>query len=208
MLPSLEQAGTNAFKVYWYLIFPDSSPAISIFWQLLSGMSLLNASIFAATFFKGPKISSIFVCICFCCLAGGAAVLLNRHVDTGRVVFLSLLFPSMNYIFTLGQMAAFPRVKLPINMLTSGATPLSTSNASLRPIHDDSALVYNVAIWVFWVLLVVQIITDPVLAILVERAIHGVNTKGRTLTATEDPERPNVAVRVTGLSKVYTTWWE
>ncbi|KAH8890857.1 P-loop containing nucleoside triphosphate hydrolase protein [Thozetella sp. PMI_491] len=194
-LPSWIIFGT----LYWYLIFPESNAAIFIFWQLLSGMAIVTASVLAATFFKTSKISSVFVCVCVCCLAGGAAILVNRRVDTARVIALSLLFPGMNYIFAITQMARFPLVELPVDINTVDIPTLPFIGAKQT---------YYVAVWVFLVLLVVQILVYPVLAILCERAFHGVNTTSRTLSVSGDSAESNVAVRVTGLSKVYTVWWK
>lgn len=90
-------------SVYFDLLFYDSNAAILIFWQILSGMAFVAASVFGAAFFHRKRISSIFVVICFCCLGGGAAILINRAANTVNVGVLSALFPAMNYIFILVQ---------------------------------------------------------------------------------------------------------
>jgi ATP-binding cassette subfamily A (ABC1) protein 3 len=102
----------------------------------------------------------------------------------------------MNYIFTLSQMARFPLAGFPVNML-------ATTIPSPDPQHHQS---YYVPIWVFWLLLGVHIFVYPVLAVVAEHAIHGINKKGRAQIATEEPGNPNVAIRTTGLVKVYPTW--
>ena len=185
-------------KVYWYLLFPGSNAAIFIFWQLLSGIAILNASVLAATFWKRSRISSIFVCVCFCCLGGGAAVLINRTTPTGTVVFLSLLFPSMNYIFALAHMCRFYLVNLPVDMLATVIPPPS-------PLDVQT---FFVPIWAYFLLLGTQILFYPALAVAFESAVHGINTKGRTLAATEDPERSHEALRISAVSKTYSTWWK
>jgi ABC-type glutathione transport system ATPase component len=65
---------------------------------------------------------------------------------------------------------------------------------------------YFVAVWTFWVFLAIQIIAYPLLAILAERLLHGVNSKGRILSETTGDEA-NVAFRVSGLTKVYKASW-
>lgn len=94
--------------MYWSLLLRESNAAIPIFWQIFSGLAVLNASIFAASFFSRRRISSIFTVICFGCLGGGAAILLNRNVQTGTVLALSFLFPAMNYIFTISHVRLPP----------------------------------------------------------------------------------------------------
>ncbi|KAK4647634.1 uncharacterized protein QC761_0002970 [Podospora bellae-mahoneyi] len=91
--------------LYQNLLFPETNAAVPIFWQLFNGLAFLNAAIFGASFFTKRIISSIFVVICFCCLGGGAAIMLNRVAETPQVLPLSLLFPQMNYIFSLSHMA-------------------------------------------------------------------------------------------------------
>ena len=184
--------------MYWYFLFPESNAAIFIFWQLLSCIAILNASVFAATFWKRSRISSIFVCVCFCCLGGGAAVLINRPTVTATVVFLSLLFPSMNYIFALAHMCRFSLVNLPVDMLATVIPPPS-------PLELQT---FFVPIWAYFLLLGTQILFYPALAVAFESAIHGINTRGRTLAATEDPEMAGEALRISAVSKTYSTWWK
>ncbi|GAB1310103.1 ABC transporter domain-containing protein [Madurella fahalii] len=186
--------------LYWYLLFPQSNAAIPIFWQILSGLAFLNTSIFAASFFRRRIISSLFVCVCITCLGGGAAILLNRAVDTARVIPLSLLFPSMNYIFVLSHMARFALAAWPVFM-SEAAIPDPANIASVGQS-------YFVAVWTFWVLLVVQIFAYPVLAIIAERQLHGINFRDRILSETAGEDRHSgVAIRATGLTKVYTASW-
>ncbi|KAK3328837.1 hypothetical protein B0H66DRAFT_2680 [Apodospora peruviana] len=182
--------------LYWYLLFPESNAAILIFWQIFNGLAILNASIFAAAFFTKRRISSIFTVVCFVALGGGAAILINREVKTGTVITLSLLFPAMNYIFTVSFMAIFALGLSPINMNQSEipfAMQLETYEQK-----------YFVAVWTFWVLLIVQIFAYPALAILAERLIHGLNFRNRTMTPTGTN---TFAIKTTGLSKVYEPSW-
>ncbi|KAK3986660.1 putative ABC transporter [Cladorrhinum sp. PSN332] len=188
--------------LYWHLLFPESNAAIFIFWQIFSGLAYLNASIFAAAFFKQRIISSVFVVIAFTCLGGGAALLVNRKVDTARVLFLSLLFPQMNYMFVLSHMAKFALLNWSVNMTALGI------DMSLIPEEFQKHVPggpYRVAVWTYWVFLIIQVILYPLLSILVEKFLHGINFKGRALS-TDASIDPSAAIRATGLTKVYSTW--
>ncbi|KAK0618479.1 hypothetical protein B0T17DRAFT_619068 [Bombardia bombarda] len=183
----------------WLIFGCYTNAAIPVFWQIFSGLAFLVASLFAASFFKRRRISSIFVIVCFCCLGGGAAILLNRRVDTARVVALSLLFPAMNYIFSLSHMARFALGNLPVDM---------TSTHIVIP--DDSRLsdqTYFVSIYLYWIFLIIQILVYPILTIIVERGFHGLSFKGRTMASTGEAGPSDVAIRTTGLSKIYQMAW-
>ncbi|KAK4449270.1 putative ABC transporter [Podospora aff. communis PSN243] len=190
-----------AGALYSQIIFFDSNAAIFIFWQLFAGLSLVCASVFAAAFFRTRRISGIFAVICFACLAGGAAILLNRKVDTGRVIFLSLLFPSMNYVFQLSQFGRYAMNNQPINM----ASRPENTGLSSGYIQET----FFVPIYAFWLMLIFQIIVYPVLAVFAERWMHGINFKGRILAddATSASSTPDAAVRTEGLTKTYPSQW-
>jgi ATP-binding cassette subfamily A (ABC1) protein 3 len=187
--------------VYWYIIFRESNAAIPIFWQIFSGWAITNSTIFAATFFKGSKISSIFIAGSFLALAGGAAILVNRYwvpLSNARAVPLSLFFPSMNYIFTLFHLTRF--------LVAQRLLDMSTGFMHLEDWMEEER--YDINTSTFWGLLIIQIFLYPVLAILAERFIHGINTKGRAFTKDQDSSS-TAAVEVAGLTKVYsTTWWK
>ncbi|KAK4175457.1 putative ABC transporter [Triangularia setosa] len=187
--------------LYWNLLFPESNAAIPIFWQLFNGVAFLNAAVFGASFFRRRIISSIFVMICFCCLAGGAAIMLNRVAETPQVLPLSLLFPQMNYIFSLSHMAKYAYTAQALDM-TQTVLSIPREWEGNRNIPGGN---YQIALWTFWVFLVIQIIVYPILAVITERTMHGTNFKSRTLSETADD--PGVAVRATGLTKIYSGSW-
>lgn len=193
--------------MYWHLLFPESNAAIFIVWQIFSGLAYLNASIFAAAFFKRRIISSVFVVIAFACLGGGGALLINRHVDTARVIFLSLLFPQMNYVFVLSHMAKFAFLNWSVNMTASGI------DMSMLPVEWRGRKFpggpYRVAVWIFWIELIIQIFFYPVLAYFAEKYLHGINFKGRSVSADSsgNTNDSTVAIRATALTKVYEGSW-
>ncbi|KAK0731242.1 P-loop containing nucleoside triphosphate hydrolase protein [Lasiosphaeris hirsuta] len=86
---------------------------------------------------------------------------IGASVDTTRVIVLSLLFPSMNYVFALSRVRGLPdTVHLLLGLLGQIWSDLMPQS-------------YEVAPWMFWLLLVVRIFAYPVLAVLAERTIAG-----------------------------------
>ena len=189
--------------MYWYTLFRSSNAAIPIFWQILSGWAITSSTVFAASFFKGARISAVLITGSFLALAGGAAILVNRWwipLGNARVLPLSLFFPSMNYIFMLFHLTRFAVAERDLDM-TTGRVGLPQSSGG-----DGVDERYDLAAWVFFVFLVVQIMLYPMLAVLTERLVHGVNFKGRKIV--DDAEMP-VAVEVVGLTKAYKAgWWK
>lgn len=67
---------------------------------------------------------------------------------------------------------------------------------------------YFVPVWAFWVFLVIQIFAYPVLAVVAERQLHGMNFKDRTLSEMAGEDRHSgAAIRAIGLTKVYRASW-
>ncbi|KAB5536413.1 hypothetical protein GE09DRAFT_326681 [Coniochaeta sp. 2T2.1] len=194
--------------IYWHTLFRSSNAAIPIFWQVFSGWAITNSTVFAASFFRSTRISGVFIAGSFLALAGGAAILVNRWwipLDNSRVLPLSLLFPSMNYLFHLYHLTRFAVVKRTLDMST-GRVDLSSFGdpLELRGVEER----YDVSSSVFFGFLIVQIIVYPFLAILAERLVHGVNFKGRQIVTEKEGEMAP-AVDTVGLTKVYSaSWWQ
>ncbi|KAK1755131.1 putative ABC transporter [Echria macrotheca] len=195
--------------LYRLFIFFNSNAAILIFWQIFSGMSFIATGVFAAAFFQSRKISSVFVVVCFCCLAGGATILFNRAQGTlgtpdridVKVAFLSALFPAINYIYTLTQMGRYAMFTLPIDLVNRPPT-----------VKIDDYVppeLFFIPVIALWAMLIGQIIVYTLLAIVAEKRIHGLNFKGRTLSKTDTAgsTTPTAAIRVVNLTKVYATTW-
>ncbi|OIW35226.1 P-loop containing nucleoside triphosphate hydrolase protein [Coniochaeta ligniaria NRRL 30616] len=191
--------------LYWYTLFRSSNAAIPIFWQILSGWAITNSTVFAASFFKGTRISGVFIAGSFLALAGGAAILVNRFwipLDNSRVLPLSLFFPSMNYIFLLFHLTRFAVAELDLDM-TTGKVDITKIYGGLVDGVEER---YDLGSSVFFVFLVLQIIFYPLLAILAEKLVHGVNFRGREIIPGEEMA---FAVDVVGLTKVYAvSWWK
>ena len=156
---------------------------------------------FAAAFFNRRVVSSIVVCVVFIALGGVAAQQINQEVRSGAVAAMSLIFPAMNYVFALGRMIRFPMGGVPIDMNT-GSSPKNLFER-LGYTYFIRQETFPLPVYVFWLFLVVQIVVYPILAVFVERALHGISFKGRTMTADQGLSASSVAVETTGLCKVY-----
>jgi ATP-binding cassette, subfamily A (ABC1), member 3 len=108
-----------------------------------------------------------------------------------NVAVLSLLFPSMNYIFMLGYMCRYEEQGLATNLLRAVESTPSEPSSSRVPGY--LLLVY----------LVLQILIYPVLAVYVEQLIHGTKSRARTNELSTDAENSAVAVETSGLTKIY-----
>lgn len=151
-------------------------------------MALTSASVFAAAFFTGPQIASI------CCTVGFLVVaLIGLIIDQGApptsvVTVLSLLFPSMNYMFMMGYMCRYEEQGLPTNLLRAPEPTSEQPSASHTP---------GIAIWA---LLVLHIFIYPILAAYAERAVNRTTYNKRIAGAQTGRDS---AVEVTNLTKIY-----
>lgn len=187
--------------MFWNLLLPSISPAITIFWQILTGWAVISSSIFGAAFFKRSQIAAICVSL-MCLLLAVLAAYQENLVEPpplGQVVILSLLFPSMNYVFFFSIMAKAELAGIPFNM----GTPISSAdlNEDIPGQANGENWVSQAPPYILFIILVVQILGYPLLAILVEHFMHGNNRKNRDFSPT--PGAEHVAVNTSGLSKYY-----
>lgn len=169
-----------------YGVFSKTSLGIHIVFQLLAGLSLSSFSIFGGAFFKKAQLSGISTTIISLLLAVLAQVI--GKASTGAVAVLSLLFPSMNYVYFIILMARWERQNIGTKLLKA-----APENPWALP---------GIALWIF---LIIQILVFPVLGALVERTLYGTASKGRTVTA--DGADAATAVELRGFSKVYPPSW-
>ena len=171
-----------------YLVYPDSNVGIVVGLHLLGGLALSSWSLLFASFFRRAELSGITTTIASIILAIVAQIPLGKHGSTGAVVILSLLFTPMNYTFFLIYMAGFQQRSVPTSM------------------NDYSPAVdWQVTGTVFWVLLAIQIVVFPFMALVVERWLYGTASKARKMH--HNGAQDNVAVRLTGFSKYYGHSW-
>ena len=105
-----------------------------------------------------------------------AQIIEHSGASTAATAILSLFFPSMNYMFVIGYLGRYQEQSLLTNILYAA---LATSNQS------SPSRLSRLVLFVF---LIVQIITYPVLAIFVERWLHGTNSKERTIGGGPDAQ--------------------
>lgn len=169
------------------LAFPTTNMGILIIYHILAGTALTSFSIFGASFFRKAQLSGITIVIIPILLAIIAQV--AGPFNTGAVAVLSLLFPSMNYVWFIIYVARWERVLRPTNLV-------------------ESAPDYNDHIWtlqgiVFWVFLIIQTFVYPVLGAFVERWLYGTISSGRKTTTSS----PDHNIILTNFSKHWTPSW-
>jgi ATP-binding cassette, subfamily A (ABC1), member 3 len=143
-------------------LFADTARIITVFFNILAGFSLTTFSILGAMFFKRAQLSGITVSI-VTLLLGILAQVLGSTKSTGTVAILSFLFAPCNYVFYIIWLARYEQQELPANLLKS-----APNNWKLPGIA-------------FWVFSIVQILLYLILAIFIERWIHGTASKGRSV---------------------------
>ncbi|ROW12585.1 hypothetical protein VMCG_00338 [Cytospora schulzeri] len=166
------------------LSFVHTSSGILIVYHILSGLALSSFSILGASFFNKAQLSGITVTMTAVILAIIAQV--AGPFSTGATAVLSLLFPSMNYVFFIVYMAQFERKAMGAD-LAVGAP------------RGDSTLPG----YVFWIFLIIQIFVYPFLGALVERWMYGTISKERK-TTTSSPEH---AIVLSNFTKNWTPSW-
>lgn len=173
--------------IVWALAFRTSNPVILIIFHILAGLSLTSFSIFGAAFFRKAQLSGITIVIVPILLAIIAQV--AGPFGTSAVYVLSLIFPSINYVFFIIYVARFERQLIGTNMLKAAPN-------------------YNNHKWttvgiVFWVFLIIQIFVYPVLGALVERWLYGTISADRKTTTSS----PDHNIILTNFSKHWGPSW-
>lgn len=157
--------------LYWYIIFPSSSVGLLIGWQVLCGFALNSSVLFAAAFFGKARASAIYVLggvLLFSIAAQAYGFQYSPPSPPPGAYILALLFPSSNSLFFTQQMILWQFSNLP-------ATITSLPESAL----DINSTSYNMSQATMLGFLGLQIIFFPVLAILVEKLMHGISFKSR-----------------------------
>ncbi|KAF3044600.1 hypothetical protein E8E12_001552 [Didymella heteroderae] len=173
--------------IVWALAFRSSNAGILVIFHILAGLSLTSFSIFGAAFFRKAQLSGITIVIVPILLAIIAQV--AGPFSTSAVYVLSLIFPSINYVFFIIWVARFERELTGAN-LAQGA-----------PNYEDH--VWTTPGIVFWVFFIIQTFVYPFLGALVERWLYGTVSADRK-TTTESPDH-NIILR--NFSKHWTPSW-
>ncbi|KAF1924404.1 P-loop containing nucleoside triphosphate hydrolase protein [Didymella exigua CBS 183.55] len=173
--------------IVWALAFKSSNAGILVIFHILAGLSLTSFSIFGAAFFRKAQLSGITIVIVPILLAIIAQV--AGPFGTSAVYVLSLIFPSINYVFFIVWVARFER-KLTGANLGQGA-----------PDYEDH--VWTTPGIVFWVFFIIQTLVYPFLGALVERWLYGTVSADRKTTT--DSLDHNIILR--NFSKHWTPSW-
>lgn len=166
------------------LSFVHTSWGILIVYHILIGLALSSFSILGASFFNRAQLSGITVTMTTVILAIIAQV--AGPFSTGATAILSLLFPSMNYVFFIMHMARFERKSLAANLADRAPGGISTLRG-----------------YVFWIFLIIQIFVFPILGALVERWLYGTISKERKTTTSS----PDHAIILSKFTKHWTPGW-
>lgn len=169
------------------LAFVHTNVGILIIFHILVGGALTSFSIFGASFFKKAQLSGITMVIIPIILAIIAQV--AGPYNTGAVAVLSLLFPSMNYVWFITCIARWERTLQPANLIKSPP--------------DYKHITWTLPGIAFWIFCVVQILAYPVLGALVERWLYGTISKERK-TVTSSQEH---SIILSSFSKHWTPSW-
>lgn len=159
------------------LVFIQTSPAIVIGHHVLVGLSLSSFSLFGGAFFRKAQISSVAVTIVIALLAVVPQVLPGDQSGF-TVTALIFIFPSSNHYYFMSLMAKWEFEGLPTNLL-----------------GVPSGNQWDVSGITFFPALVVQIVVYPILAVVVERMMHGTASKGRRVFAQGDGSGVTVRIR-------------
>ncbi|KAJ3564459.1 hypothetical protein NPX13_g7837 [Xylaria arbuscula] len=193
--------------VFWHLLLPGQNAGVVIFWQIFTGWSVTSASVFGAAFFKRYAFGSLFVTLIPVLLAVVAAYTENTRLPSpfGQVVALSLLFPSMNYVYFF---SAITKSEIIGELLNLGA-PIPADKLK-EAFYSTTDLLNWVSVsgsFFLWIILIAQIFVFPLLAVWVEKGLHGINRQGRNFDTSVEAIDSQVAIQTKGLSKLYRPTW-
>lgn len=166
------------------LSFVHTNYGLLIVYHLLAGLALSSFSLLGASFFNKAQLSGISVTM-FCVILAIIAQVAGPF-GTGATAILSLLFPSMNYVFFIIYLARFEKISDP-------------GDLAKRAPSGPSALPG----FAFWIFLIVQILLYPLLSAVVERWLYGTVSKERKTTTSS----PDHAIVLSNFSKHWTPSW-
>lgn len=142
-------------------------------------------------FFNRAQLSGVYCVIGFLIVAVIGQIINHSDVGTAETAILSLLFPSMNYMFFIGYLGRYEGQQRATDLAHAPPATSTQSSASAVP---------GIVLWFF---LWLQIVIYPLLALLVERWLHGSDSKGRSISLDPDQRDSSTAIEISGLSKIY-----
>ncbi|KAI0425541.1 hypothetical protein F5Y09DRAFT_352165 [Xylaria sp. FL1042] len=195
--------------VFWHLLLPGQNAGIVIFWQIFTGWSVTSASVFGAAFFKRHAFGSLFVALIPILLAAVAAYTENTKIPSpfSQVVVLSLLFPSMNYVYFFSVITKSEILGRSLDLGTSLSTSELSDYFYISGQNGRTNWVSIAGSYFLWIILIAQIFVFPLLAVLIEKAFHGINRRGREFDTSPEALNSQIAIQTNGLSKQYRPSW-
>ncbi len=166
-------------------LFLKTSGGIVVVFFILSGLALISFSILAASFFQKAQLSGITAVVLTLCL-GIIAQIESKHMSSATVVILGLLFTPMTFVFFLSAVLRFDSNQLPAKLG--------------KPAPGNP---WKLQIGILWILLLVQIIVYPILAIYVERWLYGTAAQRSKRSVSWQDDESAAPVQLTNFKKVY-----
>ncbi|KAJ6445819.1 putative PWI domain mRNA processing protein [Purpureocillium lavendulum] len=160
--------------LHWYILFPSSSPWLLISWQVLLGLAVNSTTVFASAFFTKSRVSAVYVVGGFLLLSVCAQVFTfqdDPKPSPPGANLLALLFPSSNHVFFTQQMCLWE--------LNGLGARISEIPAEVANITSES---YGLTQATMLGFLVLNIIVHPLLAVFVEKMMHGIDFRRRTFS--------------------------
>ncbi|KAM0323839.1 hypothetical protein ACHAQA_008417 [Verticillium albo-atrum] len=175
--------------IYSSLLFPTSNAGIPILWQVLTGWALTSGCVFGATF--AVRYNAIYAVVALAGMAAFAQLLDSQKEPISALVAIlfSAVFPSCSYIFVLNSLARYERAEIAANIYAIPPSP---------GVEVQQA---NVA--TLWSCLCLSIVAFPILAILIERFVHGISSRKRKFDTSSKATDSGAALEVKGLTKKY-----
>ena len=179
--------------LYWHILFTKSDVGSLIGWQILQGVAVNNASVFASAFFSKSRVSAIYVIGAFLLTSVGAQVYSFQYpvLPTATGVYtLTVLFASSNFVYFLQQMALWEIAgqKARFSILPEAS-------------HGINSTSYGVTQSTMLIFLAIHIVVFPLLAIITERLIHGIDFRHRSFVKAKDNSSGTFAVETFDLKK-------
>ncbi|KAI1099149.1 hypothetical protein F4804DRAFT_349610 [Jackrogersella minutella] len=191
--------------LYWYLLFPGQSVAVTIFWQILTGWATISATAYNTAYFRHSNIASLYNSLMPWLLAILAAFSENSAASpppVAQVVSTSLFFPSMNFIYFFDFIAKAEVAGIRVNFQEPiPKALLDTGNGK------GTNWTNIIGPYWLWILLAGQIILYTGCTVLIENIRHGNNRRRRTFSDTQEANDSHIAIEADGLEKLYKPHW-
>lgn len=182
--------------LYWRILFPTSDIGTLIGWQVLLGMAVNSSTVFASSFFTKSRVSAVYVVGVFLLMSVAAQVYSFQYIPTKPlaegVYPLTLIFSSSNHLFFLQQMCLWELAEMKADI-----TKLP------RPDYGINSTSYNVTQSTMLAFLAIHIVVYPILAIIVEKFMHGIDFRNRSFSGGKNPNG-NVVAEAVSLKKRFT----